>query len=45
MATSLFRDCIVSVVDLNNVGALLAEKKGLGVRVMRDLHKLVAHHA
>jgi hypothetical protein len=35
MAVSRFRDCIVSLLDLNNVGALLAEEKGLDVSVMR----------
>lgn len=40
-----FRDCIVSLIDLNNIGALLAAEKGRGVRVMRDLHELVANHS
>ncbi len=40
-----FQDCIVSYLDLNNIGALLATKSQRGVAVMRSLHHLVGNIA
>jgi hypothetical protein len=39
---STFQDCIVSYLDLNDLGALLATKSRRGVAVMRSLHQLVS---
>jgi hypothetical protein len=37
-----FRDCIVSYLDLNDVSEILTRNSARGVRVMRDLHRLVS---
>ncbi len=39
---SNFRDCIVSLIDLNNVSKILSRRSKKGVRLMRDFHQLVA---
>ncbi len=36
------RDCIVSFIDLNNIGELLGERSKKGVRIMHGLHQLVS---
>ena len=39
---SAFRDCIVSFIDLNDIGRLLRRKSKRGVRIIRELHRLVS---
>jgi hypothetical protein len=40
-----FQDCIVSFIDLNDVGQILSEESRRGVQTMRSLHRLVAGYA
>ena len=40
-----FQDCILSYVDLNDVGRILEGESRRGVRIMRKLHSLVASYA
>jgi hypothetical protein len=40
-----FRDCVVSLIDLNNVGRILSRRSKKGVRIMRRLHRLVNRRA
>ena len=40
-----FQDCIVSYVDLNDVGRILSRESRRGVQTMRKLHRLVASYA
>jgi hypothetical protein len=42
---SAFQDCVVSFIDLDNVSEILFREGRRGVRIMRDLHRLVACHA
>lgn len=42
---SEFQDCIVSYLDLNDVGQILLKESRRGVQTMRKLHAVVAAHA
>jgi len=44
-ATGKYRDCIVSYIDLNDILQILRRKSTAGIRIMRELHKLVADRA